>query len=76
MFAAVEKRYQAIEDLIREVETKAADEPDTLALVIVLIKFAVLRDRPLSAQRHADRRYCQHHRNKRIPRRLKAAGSC
>ena len=41
MFAAVEKRYQAIENLIREVETKAADEPDMLALVIALIKFAV-----------------------------------
>ena len=41
MFAAVEKRYQAIEDLIRETEAKAAAEADTLALVVAPIKFAV-----------------------------------
>jgi hypothetical protein len=41
MFAAVRKRLQAIEDLIRQAEAKAADEPDTLALVVALIKFAV-----------------------------------
>jgi hypothetical protein len=40
MLSAVDKRYQAVEDLIRQVETKAADEPDTLALVVALIKFA------------------------------------
>ena len=34
----MEKRFEAIEDLIRQVETKAADEPDTLALL--LVKFA------------------------------------
>jgi hypothetical protein len=27
--AAVEKRFQAVEDLIRQVETRAADEPAT-----------------------------------------------
>ena len=41
MLASVDKRFQAVEDLIRQVETKAADEPDTLALVVALIKFAV-----------------------------------
>ena len=40
MLVAVEKRIQAVEDPIRQVETKAADEPDTLALVVALIKFA------------------------------------
>jgi hypothetical protein len=34
------ERFQAIEDLIREVEAKAADEPDTLALLVALIKLA------------------------------------
>jgi hypothetical protein len=37
----VEKRFQAVEDLIRQVETKAADEPDTLALVVALIKLVI-----------------------------------
>jgi hypothetical protein len=37
----MEKRFQAIEDLIREVETNAVDQPDTLALVVALIKFAI-----------------------------------
>jgi hypothetical protein len=32
----VDKRFQAVEDLIRQVETKAANEPD--ALVVALIK--------------------------------------
>ena len=41
MVATVEKRFQAIEDLIRQVETKAANEADTLALVVALIKVAV-----------------------------------
>lgn len=41
MLGPVEKRFQAVEDLIRQVETKAANEPDTLALVVALIKFAV-----------------------------------
>ena len=41
MIVTVEKRFQAIEDLIRQVETKAANEPDTLALVVALIKVAV-----------------------------------
>lgn len=39
MLATVDKRFQAVEDLIRQVETKAANEPDTLALVVALIKF-------------------------------------
>jgi hypothetical protein len=34
----VDKRFQAVEDLIRQVETKAANEPDALALVVALIK--------------------------------------
>ena len=41
MLASMDKRFQAVEDLIRQVETKAADERDTLALVVALIKFAV-----------------------------------
>jgi hypothetical protein len=32
------ERFQAIEDLIREVEAKAADEQDTLALTVAIIK--------------------------------------
>jgi hypothetical protein len=34
----MEKRFQAVEDLIRQVETKAANEPDVLALLVALIK--------------------------------------
>jgi hypothetical protein len=37
----VEKRFQVVEDLIREAETKAANEPDTLALVVALVELAV-----------------------------------
>ena len=37
----MEKHFQAVEDLIRQVEAKAANESDTLALVVALIKFAV-----------------------------------
>ena len=35
----VEKRFQAVEDLIRRVETRAAKEPDAPALVVALVKF-------------------------------------
>ena len=38
------ERFQAIEDLIREVEAKAADEPGTLALTVALIKSIVRSD--------------------------------
>ena len=41
MLVVVEKRFQAVEDLIRQVEAKGGDEPDLLALVVTLIKFAV-----------------------------------
>jgi hypothetical protein len=34
------ERFQALDDLIREVEAKAADEPETLALTVALIKLA------------------------------------
>ena len=39
--AAVEKRFETVEDLIRQVETTAAEEPDVLALVVAIIKFFV-----------------------------------
>ena len=32
------ERFQAIEDLIREVEAKAADEPDTVALIKSIVR--------------------------------------
>ena len=41
MVAGVEKRFEAVEDLIRQVESKAADEPDTLALMVALIKLVI-----------------------------------
>jgi hypothetical protein len=37
----VEKHFLVVEDLIREAETKAANEPDTLALLIALIKVVI-----------------------------------
>ena len=40
----MEKRFEAVEDLLRQVETKAADEPDTLALLVALIKFVIRSD--------------------------------
>jgi hypothetical protein len=39
----VDKRFQAVEDLIRQVETKAANEPDALALVVVALIKLVTR---------------------------------
>jgi hypothetical protein len=37
----VHKHFPAVEELIREVEAKAADEPDTLALLVALIKIVI-----------------------------------
>jgi hypothetical protein len=37
----VEKRFQAVDDLIREIEAKSADETDTLALLVAVLKFVI-----------------------------------
>ena len=37
----VEKRFRAVDDLIREIEAKLADEADTLAILVALLKLVI-----------------------------------